>query len=194
MVNLKNNILTLVWEGPYTIKSKELFDEERPGLYLFTVKTNESYSVHYIGMSRSLTSRIVGELRDYISGRYYLYNSDKLKLNIKEEDYHLKDYYEEFFSNLEKYQTIARNFLESISFFLCTFDKNTTYFNENTTYFEIAESILISHIFSNKQDFLILDNSKKISKKIYGCGLSINNEFPKGVSVTGLTDLINAPV
>ncbi len=161
MVELDNKVLTLSWEGPYRITDKELFKEENPGLYLFTVEINGVYSLHYIGMTtEGLSSRIVGKggrtghLRDYISGRYYLYNSDKLKLNTldtknKEHvEYHLKDNYEEFFSNLEKYQTIARNFLENIRFFLCPFKpfKSTIDVDipENIL---LAESILLDHYF-----------------------------------------------
>ena len=49
-------------------KDKELYNENRPGLYLFTVKAEDFYSLHYIGMTTGgLSSRIVGtgEKKEY---------------------------------------------------------------------------------------------------------------------------------
>lgn len=195
---MDNKTLSLTWEGSYTIKDKELYNEEKPGLYLFTVKTDSFYSVHYIGMTtRGLSSRIVGtgsttgHLRDYVSGRYYLYNFKELKnLHIKAE-YSLKDNFETFFADLEKYQTIARHNLEAINFYICPFD-------DHFELIEIAESILINHIFScmeaeRKEVFPIIDNSYKITNKIYNHDLTIVNVFPDGCTVMGLMSPIVSP-
>lgn len=198
MMYLDDKNLILEWEGFYTIKDKELYNENKPGLYLFTVKAEDFYSLHYIGMTTGgLSSRIVGtggrtgHLRDYVSGRYYIYNFDELKrLNIKTE-YNLNDNFETFFCDLEKYQTLARKHIEAVSFLLCPFDSHHELI-------EIAESLLINHVFAHPKEtreeiFPIIDNSKKVSSKIVNYDLTLINRFPGNNTVKGLVTPIKTP-
>lgn len=148
--------------------------------------------------TRGLSERIIGtdttpgHFRDMASGRYYLYNPDKIKELSLETEYSLQDNFFEFFSNLKKYQEIVLKNLEAFSFFVCPFDENLK------DYIEIAESMLIHYVYSwdqnkKKEYFPINDNFKKISSKIYNTNIVMMNIFPNQCIVNGFMSEIYAP-
>lgn len=191
-------MLILDWKGPYRISDPEFYSQSLPGLYMFTVRQPDSgeFSLHYIGKTTMpLPNRLVGygsttgHLRDTVSGRYYLYDAAKLKRNIKESCYSLKDNFETFFLDLGKYLTLAREYLEAVDFFLCPFA-------QDEELIDAAESALIWAVFSNPeraQLFPILDNSNRVSSGIFGSGLILRNQLPKACIVTGLPAEVIVP-
>tara|TARA_B100001939_G_C16755420_1_gene535972 strand:+ start:150 stop:746 length:597 start_codon:yes stop_codon:yes gene_type:complete len=196
MVTIDNNTLTLSWKGPFTIKDTELFNESDPGLYLFTVKKNSYYSLQYIGMTTgALSHRIVGtdsrpgHLREAISGRYYLYDPEKLSDLSLESRYHLADNFQAFFRDLEENLDLARRNLELQSFFLCPF-------SEFTDYIPQAERLLIYHALNHsgsESDFPIIENGRGASRPELPQDFALHCKFPDGIEVKGLMQPITAP-
>jgi len=196
MVHLNENVLHLTWKGPLTIRDKDIYDEELPGLYLFTFLIENYFTVHYIGKTESsLCNRLVGtgsttgHLRDYISGRYYVYDSNDLfkAKNDAKVLYKSCEFYE-YFSNIEQSVKNVINTISKISFYYCTFDTCVEYI-------EYAESLLIYHAFENRKLFPTLDNSERTMNRIFGFdikNISIINEFGNNI-IKGLIEPIHFP-
>jgi hypothetical protein len=199
MITLKNNTLSLFWEGPFTVQDDRIFNEELPGLYLFSFKIKDYYSINYIGKSSMpLSKRLVGyqsgpitvpgHIREIMSGRYWLYYPPDMKNEVMTPVYEGGEY-QKFFKNLDEYWHTAKENLESINYFLCTF-------NDHEDIIDYAEKLLIYHAFRNIELFPMLDNSKKTANHIFNeeiRDISIQNFIPKDVKLKGLSESIGFP-
>lgn len=196
MVEYENHQLKLQWVGPLSIKDREFYNQTLPGLYMFTVPFRGEYFVQYIGKTQMpLPARLIGSgsttghLRDTVSGRYFLYDPAERRNLRLVTAYKLGEDFSEFFMNLEKYQTIARENLEDTAFFFCPFQ-------EQVELIEIAESILIFHVLTSPNqatDFPIIENSKRIAAGAYNCELSVLNIFPTGNIIRGFDRPMHSP-
>lgn len=77
----------LHFEGPFPLlptleSSWELSRFVTPGIYLFTVKVQESYRVLYVGEADQVANRLRKHIENYLSGNYQLYQAEDLQKGV----------------------------------------------------------------------------------------------------------------
>ena len=83
------------WIGPYSIfpkgDIKSIFnceDFKLKGVYLWTIKHDNSYLVNYVGItSKSFIERLIEHLNNYYSGKFDIYDSKSFLKGIKHKIY-----------------------------------------------------------------------------------------------------------
>jgi len=119
---------TLEWYGPKPLYTKTVTDSalympecESSGVYLWLIPINESYRVNYVGESNQMAKRLDAHIREFMSGRAWLYDIDSLKAESRGHEDLCYDPSKHKYQSME-FLSLGNNYIDWVRHFLSTIE------------------------------------------------------------------------
>jgi hypothetical protein len=168
MKNIRINL-----NGPYSwLENTEVLwigdmpENDKGGIYLWTVKHDDYYLVNYVGQANTFGNRLNEHLLAFRNGEYWVYKADKFARGIKEKIYDSVNYTQDDFKKVKKE---LEKMLGHILIFVAAVDVDDKRLRER------IESSLYYHLKKEgHEDFLDNDEKKLHGKGEKEEGLTVN--------------------
>ena len=156
----------------------ERTDAAMPGVYLWTVRSNDLYWVNYVGISESsIVQRMAEHFRSYFKGEYTIYDSEAFRQIAKRQIYRGNTNPAEFRQQFKKIALDLIPLLESYQVFYAVLQMEKQSL-------ERIESTLILRLQESAQAKQFLDNARP--SRTDGVPVDIDLEWPGDCKVVGL--------